>query len=95
MKIELKPAALLRRGAMLEVGTAGPGRKARPGYRWVQGWEVLDPRTGYWSHVMRRKYALAEAKQIIEEIHRADLAAQDNTGPDEEAMSPTALRSPL
>lgn len=52
---------LIRRGCRIEVGCTVRGR---PSYRWVQGWQVLDPRTGRWSVEMRYRYALMEAREL-------------------------------
>jgi hypothetical protein len=48
----------LRKGCQIEVGTG------RPGYRWVQGWQTLDPETGAWSAEMRRADAVAMVAQM-------------------------------
>lgn len=42
----------MRKGCQIEVGTG------KPGYRWVQGWQVLNPETGAWSAEMRRRDAM-------------------------------------
>lgn len=46
----------LRPGFRVEVPYS---RNGRPGYRWVQGWQVLNPETGHWSVDVRRSDALA------------------------------------
>lgn len=54
--------ALLRPGCLIEVGCI---RHGRPSYRWAQGWEVLDPKTGSWSIPLRRRDALFIARQAL------------------------------
>lgn len=51
-------ADYIRPGARIEVGTG------KPGYRWVQGWQVLNPENGAWSAEMRR----ADAVRMVREI---------------------------
>lgn len=46
----------IRKGDRIEVGTG------KPGYRWVQGWEVLNPESGAWSCPMR----LRDARGLVE-----------------------------
>lgn len=48
----------LRRGCRIEVGTG------KPGYRWVQGWEVLNPEWGTWSIPLRRSDTLAMLREM-------------------------------
>jgi len=57
----MKLSNFIRPGHRIEVGCT---RRGRPSYRWVQGWQVFDPTTGRWSVEMRRKDAIAMAKQI-------------------------------
>jgi hypothetical protein len=60
---------LIRRGCMIEVGCncgRGRGRLYRPGYRWVQGWQVLNPASGNWSAEMRLRDAQRMARQAVE-----------------------------
>jgi hypothetical protein len=56
----MRISELIRPGCQIEVGGT-----YRPGYRWVQGWEVRDPRTGNWSTPMR----LSEARQHARSLH--------------------------
>jgi hypothetical protein len=51
-------SAFIRPGSRIEVGTG------KPGYRWVQGWEVLNPETGAWSAPVRRAEALAMVRDL-------------------------------
>lgn len=50
----------IRRGCRIEIGTG------KPGYRFVQGWQVLNPETGAWSVEMRRAHALIEVREMRE-----------------------------
>ena len=63
----MKLSNFIRPGHRIEVGCTIRRRRSnrgRPGYRWVQGWQVFDPTTGRWSVEMRRCDAIACAKQI-------------------------------
>lgn len=57
----MKLSNFIRPGYRIEVGCT---RRGKPGYRWVQGWQVFNPATGRWSVEMRRKDAIACAKEI-------------------------------
>lgn len=57
----MKLSNLIRPGHRIEVGCV---RRGRPGYRWVQGWQVFDPNTGRWCVEVRWRDAVAMAKQI-------------------------------
>ena len=65
---ELTPRAMLRPGVDIEVSRPirrGKGRPYRPGYAWVQGWEVLNPATGRYSVPMRYRDALRHAADML------------------------------
>lgn len=57
----VKARDFIRPGHRIEVGCT---RRGRPGYRWVQGWQVFNPDTGRWSVEMRWYDALSVAQQI-------------------------------
>ncbi len=46
----------MRKGARIEVPHC---RNGRPGYRWVQGWQVWNPETGFFSTEERFSSALS------------------------------------
>lgn len=58
-----KARGMLRPGAQIEIGAT---INDRPGYRWVQGWEVKSLQTGRYSTPMRYRDALAMAQNEID-----------------------------
>lgn len=64
MRVRSYPAKVrdyVRPGYRIKIGCP---RRGRPGYRWVQGWQVFDPSTGRWSVEMRWHDALNAARQL-------------------------------
>ena len=63
----MKLKEMIRPGCRIEVPAPKRRRRwgtYRPGYRWVQGWQVLDPATGHYSVEMRYRDALTHAAEM-------------------------------